>query len=100
MKHGHFFAILVGKTGDSMKKMIFFITILMAFTASAELKKFNLHYTLGDQHLEVPMMKDSYESAIEAGADSCFRFFTGHGKLTHEQKLDVVDVCANPRGGH
>ncbi len=73
------------------------ITMVASVSTSAELKKYNLHYRMGDKHLEVPLLKDSYEAAIEAGALDCFKFFTGQRKTTHDQKLDAVDVCANPR---
>ena len=66
-------------------------------SAATELKKFNLHYRMGEKHLEVPVNTTSYEAALEAGADQCFKFFTSQAKLNHEQKLDAVDVCANPR---
>ena len=80
-----------------MKNLLILITMMASVSASAELKKYNLHYRMGEKHLEVPVVKDSYEAAIESGAENCFRFFTSQAKLTHEQKLDAVDVCANPR---
>ena len=72
-------------------------SVSVSVTASAELKKYNLHYRMGDRHLEVPLLKDSYEAALEAGALDCYKFFTSQRKTTHDQKLDAVDVCANPR---
>lgn len=82
-----------------MKNLMILMTMMVAVSAhaSVEAKKFNLHYRMGDKHLEVPVTTSSYEAAIEAGADKCFKFFTSQSKLTHDQKLDAVDVCANPR---
>ena len=82
-----------------MKNFLILITLMgtVSATAATELKKFNLHYRMGEKHLEVPVHTTSYETAIEAGADQCFKFFTAQAKLTHDQKLDAVDVCANPK---
>ncbi len=101
MKHGQSFATLLWQEDilmkNSIKLLTMFITMVISVSASAELTKFNLHYRLGDQHLEVPLLKPNYEAALVAGAETCFRFFTTRQKLSHEQKLDAVDVCANPR---
>ena len=82
-----------------MKTILFTLSLLTTLLASAATKptEFKLHYRHAGDHLEVKLATSSYEAAIDSGADRCFEFFTSKKKMTKEEKIDLVDVCANPR---
>ena len=51
------------------------------------------------ESLEVRRQTPTYEEAFRQAAQTCFEHYRRQidGKMTEDQGLDVIDVCANPR---
>lgn len=47
--------------------------------------------------LELRIRADSYEEAFKAASKECFRHFKNGQKLSENDGLSIIDVCANPR---
>jgi hypothetical protein len=77
-----------------MKKIL--LVLLMSSPAFAAKQDVTLHYVFKGQHLEVPVRAPSFAEAIEPGADQCWKFFSKTA-ANRDEKVSLVDVCANPR---
>lgn len=64
-------------------------------TPSEKLYKFK--YNIQGQTLQYEQKAQSYEDAMEKVAVQCFKELKGHGRVSEEKGLDIIDICANPR---
>lgn len=61
-------------------------------------KTYTFKFQYRGESLEVRKPANSYEDAFEQAADTCFRHFKGNkAKISEDEGLDIIDVCANPR---
>lgn len=60
-------------------------------------KQYTFKYQLSGESLEIKRSAGSYEEAYEIAAQQCFNHFKGHGRVSEDRGLDIIDVCANPR---
>lgn len=61
-------------------------------------KTYTFRFNYQGESLEVRKPAASYEDAFEQAAETCFRHFKGAKKKVSENEgLDIIDVCANPR---
>ena len=103
----HLPCFLLWQKGGLMIRALITLTVLlastfaMAATSAPEVKPkafvFKYHYQ--GENLEVRRQVASYEQAFEQAAQTCFDHYRRNfgGKLTEDQGLDIIDVCANPR---
>ncbi len=86
-----------------MKTLI--LTAILAFSSSSFAwisqgpthKEYTFKYKLAGDILEIRKPAASYEDAFEQAAQQCFKYFKGHGQVSEDRGLDIIDVCANPR---
>lgn len=81
--------------------VFFASTFAVAATSVPDMKPqaFVFKYKYQGENLEVRRQMASYEQAFEQAAQTCFDHYKRNhgGKLTEDQGLDIIDVCANPR---
>lgn len=86
-----------------MKSTIFFVILSLGLQASAWVSKgpsdkaYSFQFKLKGQVFEYSQNSDSYEDAFEKAAKACYQHFKGGQRLSEDQGLDIIDVCANPR---
>ena len=86
-----------------MKKTMLALAMLWTCGASAwtetspTIREYTFKFTLHRETYEVTQAGGSYEDAFEKAASSCAKHFKNGRSLSEDQKLDIVDVCANPR---
>lgn len=80
-----------------MKKYMITCLCLLSLPAAAAKEEIKLHYRYHGKHLEVPVRAPNFVDAIEPGAEKCMQFFTSEERLTLDDKIQLIDVCANPR---
>lgn len=73
----------------------------LAATPTTEVKpqSFTFKYRYQGETLEVRRQAPAWEVAFEQAAQTCFEHYKRHHgtRLTEDQGLDIIDVCANPR---
>ncbi len=52
---------------------------------------------MNSETYEYSLNASSYEEAFDKAAQSCFRHFKQGRRVSQDQGLDIIDVCANPR---
>ncbi len=86
-----------------MKFMSFLFAIGLSLQASAWIstnqseQTYNFKFRMKSEIFEVKQSSGSYEEAFEKAAQSCFQHFKGNRRVSEDQGLDIIDVCANPR---
>lgn len=86
-----------------MKHLIFAILMGTSLQASAWIsqdpteKVYSFKFTLKGSIYKYEQKAPSYEDAFEKAAKACYRHFKAGQRLTEDQGLDIIDVCANPR---
>ncbi|MBX2996044.1 MAG: hypothetical protein KF681_14555 [Bdellovibrionaceae bacterium] len=93
-----------------MKTALFLLIALVSFQASAWVstptieKQHKFVYRMKSEVFEFASTSPSYEEAFDKAASACYRHFrdntkarSGQAKLSEDQGLDIIDVCANPR---
>lgn len=81
---------------------IFLFVILFASTAFADgavdQKHIHFQYNLDGKTFYFTSRDGDYYKAIEEGAMRCYHFFTKDViESSEDRKLEIIDVCANPR---
>ena len=86
-----------------MKKLntISVLFVLTLFTQGAfsavETKTFQFNFKFKGESYKITNTAPTWEKAYEIAAIDCFKHFQGNNRLSEDQGLDVIDVCANPR---
>jgi hypothetical protein len=86
-------------------KLLPSIALILSFSLSAiaspqpsdEAKLYQFKFRLKGETFEFAHKSSSYEQAFEVAAKACYRHYKAGQKLTEDQGLDIIDVCANPR---
>lgn len=60
-------------------------------------KSYDFKFKLKTETFSYSRMAASYEDAYETAAQACFKHFKGEKRLSEDEGLDIIDVCANPR---
>jgi hypothetical protein len=91
-----------------MKKFIFasILTLTTVFTSvsfgwiekAPQEKSYSFKFKLKANSFEYSRTAPSYEVAFAAAAQACFTHYKGNRHLAEDEGLDIIDVCANPRG--
>jgi hypothetical protein len=100
----HLVCYLIGYSGVFMKKVLLVILIAVASTANAWLtpdndsaKVYSFKFKMNDELYEYTQKAKSYEDAYGKAAQACFTHFKAGRRVSEDQGLDIIDVCANPR---
>jgi hypothetical protein len=86
-----------------MKFFILFAILSLTLQASAWVstnsaeKVYSFKYRLKGEVYEISQSSGTYEEAFERASKDCFRHFKNGQRLSEDQGLDIIDVCANPR---
>lgn len=87
-----------------MKCLITLLMVLgLSLQASAwisqerEDKLYSFKFRMKGELFEVTQSSSSYEEAFERAAKACYQHFKGGRRISEDQGLDIIDVCANPR---
>lgn len=85
-----------------MKNGILTLTTLitLSFSAQAETAHYQFTYITPQKQewvLPVQSNEQDFELSFEQAASACVKHFRSKGSLTEDQKLDLVDTCANPK---
>lgn len=86
-------------------KATLFMIILVAFSSTSFAwiekapvqKSYDFKYQLKNDTFKYTRSAASYEEAFEHAADACFKHFKNGKRLSENEGLDIIDVCANPR---
>lgn len=60
-------------------------------------QEFKFKFTLQKEKYEYTTSANTYEQAYERAAQACFNHFKAGRRVSEDQGLDIIDVCANPR---
>lgn len=63
-----------------------------------ETKEYRFKFNFRGLAFEYKQKSDSFEKAYEMAAKACYKHYKNGQKLTEDAGLDIIDVCANPRG--
>lgn len=75
-----------------------FASSAFAWASTTPMEKlYTFKFKLSKETYEYSQKSTSYEEAFEKAAQSCFNHYKDGKKLTENQGLDIIDVCANPR---
>ncbi len=86
-----------------MKFATFFLVLTLSLQAAAWISKgpsdklYSFQFKMKGQTFQYSQNSDSYEEAFEKAARACYQHFKGGQRLSEDQGLDIIDVCANPR---
>lgn len=85
-----------------MKTLLIALTLVLSQAAQAtylpsNAKKYQFSFPFKNEVLRIEKHSDTYEKAFAAAAQDCFNHFKAGKKLSEDQGLDIIDVCANPR---
>jgi len=58
---------------------------------------YRFKFRLKGETYEYTQKSSSYEVAFESAAKACYKHFKGGRRISEDQGLDIIDVCANPR---
>lgn len=88
--------------GGTMKTILITLTLLIAQVGQATYqpdgaRKYQFSFPYKNEVFRTEKVASSYEIAFQTAAQECFNYFKSGKKLTEEQGLDIIDVCANPR---
>lgn len=85
-----------------MKKII--LTVLMGLQSTAMAwvssnptsKNYQFKFQSKSGSFSIEIQDGSYEEAYQKAAQNCLGRLAKKGSMSEEEKLDVVDTCANP----
>ena len=86
-----------------MKKVILTVLMLASqsslgwISTSAAEKVYDFKFKLKGETFEYSQKADTYEDAFERAAQACYRHYKAGRRISEDQGLDIIDVCANPR---
>lgn len=86
-----------------MKKLLFLAVFSISQLASAWVstpsaeKVFAFKFKLKGESFEYSQKAETYEDAYEKAAQACYRHYKAGRRISEDQGLDIIDVCANPR---
>lgn len=60
-------------------------------------KSYDFNFKLKADTFKYSRTAASYEEAYEHAANACFKHFKNGKRLSENEGLDIIDVCANPR---
>jgi hypothetical protein len=87
-----------------MKQILIMILIIAASTANAWLtpdgdsaKVYSFKFKMNNESYEYTQKAKTYEDAYGKAAQACFTHFKAGRRVSEDQGLDIIDVCANPR---
>jgi len=73
-------------------------SVSQAWVATTPMEKlYTFKFKLSHETYEYSQKSPSYEEAFQKAAQSCFDHYREGKKLSENQGLDIIDVCANPR---
>lgn len=58
---------------------------------------YTFKFNLAGSSYEYTQESSSFEEAFDKAAQACYRHYKNGKKLSENQGLDIIDVCANPR---
>ena len=64
----------------------------------AQTKEYKFNFSYGGQKLQISESSNSWEQSFERASLKCFQHFSKGQPLSQEKGLDLIDVCANPKG--
>lgn len=68
-----------------------------AIDSKSNQQEYKFKFNLKGSTYEYKQSSSSWEKAFELAAKACYQHFKSGQKLSEEQGLDIIDVCANPR---
>lgn len=83
--------------------LVFVFILNLSLSASAATpedagdRQFVFKFKLKGETYEYSQRSGSYEEAFEKAAQACFKHYKGGRRVSEDQGLDIIDVCANPR---
>ena len=88
-----------------MKQVILAILVITASTANAWLtpdgdaaaQVYSFKFKMNNESYEYTQKAKTYEDAYSKAAQACFTHFKAGRRVSEDQGLDIIDVCANPR---
>lgn len=93
-----------------MKNTLLTVLVLLTFgfQAQASGNEFQFHFEMvtskdlttrapSKERFEYRTVAGSYEEAFKTAAQACYRHFKNGKRLSEDEGLDIIDVCANPR---
>ena len=83
-----------------MKKATLIISLLCIsiVTYASESKNFAYRFqAYKGESYTYETQSDSQEEAYERAATACFQHYKGGRRISMDQGLDIIDICANPR---
>lgn len=86
-----------------MKFATFLMALGLSLQASAWIsfdaaeKAYSFKFKMKGEVYEYSQASTSYEEAYEKAAKACYQHFKNGKRLSEDQGLDIIDVCANPR---
>jgi hypothetical protein len=85
-------------------KIATFLFVLLAAGASMasvnpqqELPQFSFNYSWNNEVFSFKTQAPSFEEALPVAAEACFKHFRQGRKATHDEGLDIIDICVNPQ---
>jgi hypothetical protein len=85
-----------------MKKIILTLLIGLQSTAMAWVssnpisKKYQFNFQSKSGSFSIEIQEGSYEEAYQKAAQNCLGRLSKKGSMSEDEKLDLVDTCANP----
>lgn len=83
-----------------MKRILFLIiAISLGFvnlSQATESKNYDFKFSYKNEVLKINQEASSYDSAYKIAAKSCFEHFKNKKKLSNDEGLSIIDICANP----
>jgi len=81
------------------------LTLLLALSSpgfawiekAPQQKSYDFQFKLKSDTFKYSRTAASYEEAFEDAAQACFKHFKSGRRLSENEGLDIIDVCANPR---
>lgn len=61
------------------------------------LKSYEFKFKLKAEAFTFSSKALSYEEAYETAAKACFKHYKGGRRVSEDEGLNIIDVCANPR---
>lgn len=73
------------------------LILALLFCSTTQAAEFKFLYKMNGKTLEIKMEGKTWEQAFERAAGKCVQFFRKDKPMNEDFKLDIIDVCANPR---
>lgn len=95
------FTLMKLESGGLMKYAVLFLSIWSSTSFAA--KQYGKNYSFEfkpylNRSFTFQAQADSFEEAYEIAAKACVKYYSQGRNVSHEDtKLDIVDICANPK---